>query len=494
MKNYRKQTNILLIAIFLLSGISCSDYLDLSPISTYNAGSFYQTEKDFEIAINGAYAPLRSLHSGDIINLLECRSDNIQDDPINSYDHNRVHRFQDTESTPLLSNVWNNFWILISRCNLILDNIDNASFQDENRKSYIKGEAYFLRGYAYFYLGFIYGGVPLIDGVKKVDEIKVTPRSTQEETLNFAAQDFSTAASLLPSEWSAKDLGRATKYAAQGMNARLLLFQNKHALAKPLLEEIINSSKYYLAEEYSHCFIDRYDNSPEHVFQVQFMSGDIGQGNSWVAKAVHEFVYDSLFPWGGVSGANLVSPTLYNAYENGDLRSKFNLRKGYTTLQGVVDTVSVFYIKYAQGTKPTSKSDYALNMPVLRYTDIKMMYAEVLNEQSYIPDGEAFSILNEVRNRANIAPLTSVMIPSKEAFREAIFQERRLEFAGEYLRWYDLVRSGKAMEVMNNHFKRTDEGGGGKYKMEEYQLIFPIPQRELDVNSDSDYMWQNPGY
>lgn len=493
MKNYIKFTYTLLV-ILLFSGISCTDYLDLNPISSYNAGSFYQTENDFELAINGAYAPLRSLHNGDIINTLECRSDNIQDDPINSYDHNRVHRFENTEATPMLTNVWNNLWVIISRCNLILDKIDNASFNDENKRSFIKGEAHFLRGYAYFYLGFLYGGVPLIDGEMKVDEIKTNPRSTQEATFSFASQDLTTAASLLPEEWSVKELGKATKYAAQGIHARMLLFQNKHAEAKPLLEAIINSGKYQMAEEYAHCFLDIYDNSREHVFQVQYMSGNVGQGNAWVARAVHEFVYDSLFPWGGVSGANLVTPALYNAYENEDLRFKFNLRKGYTTLQGVVDTVSIFYIKYAQGTQPSSKSDYELNMPVLRFTDIKLMYAEVLNEQGYVPDGEAFSILNEIRNRADVDPLTSTEIPSQEAFREAIFHERRIEFAGEYLRWYDLVRSGKAMEVMNNHFKRSDEGGGGKFRMEEHHHIFPIPQRELDVNRDRDYMWQNPGY
>ena len=481
------------IVIFSLTVTSCNDYLDLSPISSYNAGNFYQTENDFELAINGAYAVLRDLHNGNIINTLECRSDNIQDDPINNYDHNRVHQFQNNESTPLLSSVWNSYWIMISRCNLIIDKIENASFTNENRKTYIKGEAYFLRGYAYFQLGFIYGGMPLIDREMKIDEIKVTKRSTQSETFDFAYRDLITAATLLPEIWPAKDLGKATKYAAQGINARLLLFQNKFSEAKPLLENIINSGKYKLADDYSHCFLDKYDNSSEHVFQVQYMTGNVGQGNAWVAKAVHEFVVDSLFPWGGVSGANLVSPDLYNAYEGGDLRKSFSLRKGYTTKQGVVDTVSIFYVKYAKGTKPSSKSDYAVNMPVLRYTDIKLMYAEVLNEINYNPEGEAFSILNEVRDRAGLASLSSLEIPTQDAFRKAIIKERRLEFAGECLRWYDLLRTGKAVSVMNSHFLREDEGGG-KYRMEEYHQIFPIPERELDVNRDENYMWQNPGY
>ncbi len=493
MKSNNRLINIL-IAVFILLGTSCNDYLELNPISNYNAGNFYQTEEDFELAINGAYSALRNLYNGNINNTLECRSDNIQDDPINSYDQNMVHRFYNDASTPLLSSVWKSYWTMIDRSNKIIENIEDATFTDEDKKAFLKGEAYFLRGFAYFYLGFLYGGVPLINRGMEVDEISTTARSSQSETFDFAAQDLTTAATLLPEEWSGNDVGRATKYSAEGIHARLLLFQNNYSEAKELSADIINSGNYQLADKYSHCFLDSYDNSPEHVFQVQYMSGDVGQGNAWVYKAVHEFAVDSLFPWGGVSGANLVSPALYDAYVDEDLRKTFSLRKGYTTKQGVVDTVSIFYIKYAHGTQPSSKTDYELNMPVLRYTDVKLMYAEILNEENYIPDGEAFSIINEIRNRAGLSPLTSTDIPSQDAFREAILKERRLEFAGEYLRWYDLIRTGRALNVMNNHFARSDEGGGGAYKMEEYEEIFPIPQYELDVNTDEDYMWQNPGY
>jgi len=482
------------IVVFLLSFTSCDKQLDLNPISSYSAGNFYQTESDFDLAVNGTYSILRSLYNGDIINTLECRCDDIQDDPINGYDHNYVHRFQNDAATPLLTTVWKNYFSIISRCNLILDNIDNCSFDNEENKDYFKGEAYFLRGYAYSQLGFLYGGMPLLDKTMKIDEIKTIARSTQSETFDFAAQDLKTAASLLPEVWSLEYLGKATKYAAQGILARLLLFQKKYSDAKPILENIINSGRYAMADKYGDCFLDEYDNSKEHVFQVQYISGDIGQGNSWVAKEIHEFAVDSLFPWGGTSGANLVSPSLYDAYEDGDLRKKFSVRKGYITKQGVVDVVSIFFIKYAQGTIPSQKWDYEVNMPVLRYTDVKLMYAEVLNEDAYVAEGEAFNIINAVRRRAGLSALTSGDIATQEEFRIALFKERRVEFAGEYLRWYDLVRTGTAVSVMNDHFSRSDEGGGSKFEMKDYQILFPIPKYELEVNTDESCMWQNPGY
>lgn len=383
---------------------------------------------------------------------------------------------------------------MIDRCNAVIDQIDAGTFTDETRRSNLKGEAYFFRGYAYFQLGWMYGGMPLVDHQMKVEEIKLTKRSTQAETFTQASNDLIKASQLLPEAWATKELGKATKYAAQGILARLYLFQKNYTAAKPLLQSIITSGKYQLATSYANCFIDKYDNSTEHVFQVQYKTGNLGEGNGFVAYEVPQFFRSALFPLGGISGAMIVSPDLYNAYENGDLRRDFNIQKGYTNSSGQVDTETLYFIKYGHGSIPTTSiTDYDVNMPVLRYTDVKLMYAEVLNEEGYASSGEAFSILNEVRTRAGLSPLTSTQVPTQEAFRTAMLHERRVEFANEYLRWFDLVRSGKAVSTMNTFFARADEGSGA-YKMEEFRLLFAIPQDELKINPNTDYMWQNPGY
>jgi choline dehydrogenase-like flavoprotein len=184
---------------------------------------------------------------------------------------------------------------------------------------------------------------------------------------------------------------------------------------------------------------------------------------------------------------------LYDSYETGDLRRDWNIQKGYTSKGNIVDKVTCIYIKYGHGTIPATKDDYEVNMPILRYTDVKMMYAEVLNELGYVANGEAFTLLNSVRTRAGLTAKTSTDLPDQASFRAAIFNERRWEFADEFLRWYDIVRSGNAMTIMNKFLAKA-ENGSTLYKMKDTQTIFAIPQYELDINKDTKIMWQNPGY
>ena len=161
---------------------------------------------------------------------------------------------------------------------------------------------------------------------------------------------------------------------------------------------------------------------------------------------------------------------------------------------GVIDT-KYFIRKFCHfdAYTPQNKSDMANNIPILRYTDVKMMYAECLNEEGYVANGEAFNILNEVRLRAGLPALTSSSVPDQNAFRKAIVQERRVEFAFEGLRWPDLLRWGIAKDVMNKFFMDKDEGEG-LYSMEDFRKIFAIPQVEIERYKNKDIMWQNPGY
>lgn len=491
-----KKLNIFVRIVFastLVVITSCND-LDLNPISNYNAGSFYKTQSDFKLAVNGIYSKLQDLYVYNVMPLfLEGRSDNVTCDT--GYDAGTASRFIDDATTAAPRAMWQHLYQLIDRSNAVIDQIDAGTFTNEDYRKYYKGEAYFMRGYAYFQLGFLFGGVPLIDRQMKVSEIAQTARSTQDETFAFAAGDLTQAASLLPVTWpSSSELGKATKYAAEGILARMYLFQKKYPEAKTLLADIISSGKYTMATNYGHCFLDSYDNSAEHVFQVQYKSGNLGEGNVLPVVEVPESIVSPMFPQGGGSPFLYVSSDLYDSYETGDLRRDFNIQKGYTAKGGTVDLVTKFYIKFAHGSIPATKDDYEVNLPVLRYTDVKLMYAEVLNELGYSATGDAFNFLNDVRSRAGLAAKTSAQLPDQVSFRTAIFNERRWEFANEFLRWFDIVRSGKAMTIMNAFLSRA-ENGTTLYKMKgDYQLIFAIPQYELDINTDTRIMWQNPNY
>lgn len=246
-------------------------------------------------------------------------------------------------------------------------------------------------------------------------------------------------------------------------------------------------------DNYADCFLDEFDNGKEHVFQIQYNSGGVDEGNELVFTSAPQNIRSDLFPQGGRSIALRVSNNLYEAYEPGDIRRDFNIQKGFTDNTGSVDTVTLFFIKYAHGTIPADNTDYEVNVPVLRYTDVLMMYAETLNKEGYQANGEAFDILNRVRARAGLTALTSVELPDQTTFRDQLFEERRVEFAYEYLRWFDLLRSGEALTTMNN-FLDLPEEGDGRYVMEEYQTIFAIPNNELNVNLNREILFQNPGY
>jgi tetratricopeptide (TPR) repeat protein len=485
------------LAFFIISLIvvGCDDFLTLTPESEYSTELAYKNQDDFEQAIAGIYSkqqelfqPFHSWYRGTI-----GRSDDTRTNQLYLYG---IDIFTDDATNPWSYEAWQRFWQIINRTNLIFEKIDEAEFRDLDMKEYIKGEAYIYRAYAYWSLACQYGGMPLIDKTRSEEEVKEIARSTTEETFAFAANDYKKAIELLPDSWNNENMGRATKYAAEGMLARLYLFQNKHARAKPLLNDILSSGLYAMEPNYVDCFTDSKGNGRERVWEVQFTGGQLGEGQGFSTSCLpEEFNNDTIMPFSGYSGAMLVTDSLYNAYEAGDIRRVISILKGWESSTGIVDKTSKFIIKFTHydNYKPKDKTDWAINLPILRYTDVKMMYAEVLNHENYITNGEAFEILNEVRTRAGLEALSSNDLPDQESFQQAVINERRLEFAFEGLRWSDMVRWGIAKEMMNRLLSFPSEGGG-IYSMEDYQVLLPIPYEEILRYNDESVMWQNPGY
>lgn len=475
--------------------MGCTDFLSVVPDSQYSVAGSYKTQNDFKQAIAGVYSQQQRLFESNVCYFRGTigRSDDTRGGA-NYLDG--LDRFTDDDNNNWATNGWNDMWKIINLSNLILAKIDEGQFTDETMKDYIRGEAHMFRAYGYWNLAWQFGGMPLIDKPLSIDEVKKIPRSEQAATFDFAAEDYKKAIELLPEEWIGTDKGRVTKYAAMGMLARLFMFRSDFASAKPLLKTIMDSGKYGMEEEYVNCFTDSHDNGKERVWEVQFNGGQTGEGQFFSTGNLPEGFDDpSVMPFSGFSSAMLVADSLYNSYETGDLRRDLAIRKGWVDRNGVLDTVSKFFIKYNHydAYTPKTQQDWANNLPVLRYTDVAMMYAEVLNKEAYIPGGEAFEILNAVRSRAGLPSLTAAELPDKEGFLKAIMTERRHEFAFEGLRWRDLLRWGIAKEVMNMFFADRKEGGG-LYSMQDHQRLFAIPFNEISRYNDESVMWQNPGY
>jgi starch-binding outer membrane protein, SusD/RagB family len=484
---------IIMMVVSIFFG-GCEDYLQQIPPSSYSAAGFYKTQADFEQAVAAVYGAQQSLYTsnacwyygqmamGDetrVPGYLFYGLDNATADATNSFSYGHC----------------NIFWRIINRANTILDKIDPVTFTTAGLKDNIKGECLLLRGWSYWSLGWQYGGVPLINKSLPVTEVMKIKRSTKDETLAFAEADYLAAIQLLPEAWTGSNIGRATKYSAMGVLARLYMFKSNFAAAQPLLNSIITSGKYALATNYVDCFLDSKDNSPERVWEVQFTGGQLGEGTQFITGELPEGFNDkTVSPFTGYSTALNVSVLHYKSYEANDKRFKLSILKGWVNV-GTVDTVSQFIIKYHHWDTytPKAQNDWANNLPILRYTDVVLMNAEALNELGYVANGTAFSQLNSVRARAGLAALTATDLPDKTAFRNAIIKERRVEFAFEGLRWIDLQRWGLAGAMKTQQFAQP-ENGAGKYTWNDTRILLPIPFDEITRYGNTDIMWQNPGY
>jgi hypothetical protein len=180
-------------------------------------------------------------------------------------------------------------------------------------------------------------------------------------------------------------------------------------------------------------------------------------------------------------GFNLPTQDLYDAFSNIDVR------RGVTATIVPNDNQGRLYSNKFTAIAAIS-NDEDNNFMVLRYADVLLMLAEAANEIGYVADGDAFNYLNMIRVRAGISLLTSAELADQAAFRDAILLERRLELALENHRWFDLVRTNKAIEVMSNYVEPR-----APLLISSHHVLFPIPQAQINILNSPNFL-QNPGY
>jgi len=497
MKNISK---IILFFILVISGSllpSCSDFLNPDPESLYTTKTFYTSQSDFKLAISAVYAKQQDLYDGQsgMLHFLIARSDDSNAINTNTYSDG-ADTFMDTSNSSALTGVWQSFYVIIARCNSILTRIDDVTFDNASTKNYIKGEAYAMRAWAYDNLGKFFGGVPLIvDAEYTTEETYAIKRSSQAETFAQAVSDYKAAINILPEKWVSEDAGRITKFAANAALGRLYMFMKEPANAKTYLEAVINSGIYSLASNYEECFTDAYDNNAtkDRVWEVQYIGGLTGEGQTFSEMSMPEGYSGSEgYALRGASAAMQVSTNMVSAYETGDYRQTIATSN---QIKGTGAAGYTWCTKFSRHTyQPQSGTDWANNLPIIRYSDVLLMCAEAISATEG-PTAKAIGYVNAVRSRAKLANLTSLQTANAASFLTAIKQERRVEFMYEGLRWFDLVRWGDFVPVMTNFLNESDEGNGRYSKnVQSFRAIFAIPQAEMDRYDNTSVMWQNEGY
>lgn len=458
---------LVLASLATLLMTSCGDsFFDLEPASSVTIDKVYKTASDYNVAVIGCYAKLQS-QVNFYTECCEYRSDNLSlgAPTAGTQDRYDIDHFTEKPSNGILSSYWANFNNNVYRCNLLLDQIDGANFAENLKKQY-KGEAMFIRVLNYFNMYRIWGGVPATKHVVSAAEALKVARYSDEQMFDLIAGDLKEIVdnNYLPETYSSADMGRATSGAAKALLGKVYLTFHKWTEAKDILSQLIG--KYQLVSPIAQVFNVDNKNNNEIIFAVHFNKEIEGEG--------HSFWYNLT----NASDDTNQTSSLLNTFPTGDARKDLIT---YVQVEKNVRLMKKFY-----DTKSPTFKTVGNDQILLRYADVLLMYAEALNEIQYdASEGSlALKYLNAVRQRAGISNLTVKQLPTQEKFRKGILVERQREFPYEGQRWFDLVRMGFAKSVMA-------ENG---VEIKDYQLLFPIPQQEIEKVGDKSILWQNPGY
>jgi tetratricopeptide (TPR) repeat protein len=491
------KSKIILFGILALFMTSCGEkFLDIQSQTSLTSDSYFKTEADFTQAINGAYAPLRILYDNAFV-LGEMHSDNARYILNTSYRatiaNENAADFIYEASNGVSTTKYQTAYLVIARANQVLATIDGVSITDAS-KSNIKGQALFLRAFAYLDLVQYFGSIPLhLTPASSIEETAL-PLATADAVYQQIIADAKQAADLLP-EKSTQEAGRATKGAAKMLLSNVYMIQKNYAGAETLLKEIVNSNSYSLMADYASIYSPANKNNAESIFEIQYKQGTDGYSSSFIYKMLpYPLAKDTLAKLTQVSnpnaltegeGYNTPTPDLIGIYDSGDLRKNASI--GY--VHDMNGTLFPYVKKYLHPHLLYQNSDD--NWPVYRYAEVLLYLAEAINEQNR--PAEALTYLNNVIGKSAVsirgrAGLTSIAASSQSDVRTAIAKERRIELAFENKRWLDLVRTGKAVEVMTAYGAKVKANPQSYYFPKGYipvasaytqiSLVWPLPASE----------------
>jgi len=504
MKAFKRIVCAATLGLGSLLATSCSEKeLYIPPVANNTADEFYKDESQVNQGVIAIYNGCLSFPQSSNWNMSEFRSDNINAQVQTvQRDFSDISNFTATSQLSQLQTTWTDLFEVVYRSNILLDKIQPFTFARVNQ---FKGEARFLRAYAYFDLVRYWGAVPIADKVLGIDESKRVPRSPVADVYRFIVDDLKFAADNLPAAYGSTDKGRATKWAAKAMLARVYLtmygFPLRDASALPLAKQQLmdvyaaaGPNTFSMAANFADLFKTVNDNKYA-VFEIQYASGGVGLGSTipWDQGSVFP-AWWSPFP----PSQTDITPSpdfLGRNWSIRDLRRRATLDTVYVNpTTGAITVTRAQFTKFLEKgtTAPQNNRDYSNNFPIIRFEDVMLMYAEVLTEESGSVPPLALTLVNQIRTRSGVAAYTasSPETASKAAFLAAILKERKYEFAAEGLRWFDLVRTGNAISVMTAYKRQTI--GSSFRQLDDHDLLFPIPLLELRINPG--FWQQNPGY
>ncbi|MDY0930172.1 RagB/SusD family nutrient uptake outer membrane protein [Chryseobacterium sp. CFBP8996] len=478
----------IIAAAFLILGAvnqSCSeDFIDVSPtesIPESALGEIYNNNEGANSLVTAIYAKFLDWNMSTfawigVTSIVSDDADKGSSASDSGSDKDILDALSFTASTPSFKELFASNYQGINRCNQALKYLPQLDKADPQLRERLAGEAKFLRAFMYFTLVKSFGGVPLVDHVPitgvEADKLMTLTRKSKEEIYAFIEKDLKEAAQVLPTGTGGQ---RATKGAAHALLAKVYLYQKKWQLA---VDESNLVTGYSLTPSFQEIYKVSGENNAESIFEINGSGGTAG-------RAIQQ--YSQVQGARGTTGWGwgFATPTqgLYDAYSITDTRRDATIiHRDMTLYDGYYvgpNTDNKFYNYKAYSSNYRDQASTDVNIRYLRYAEILLIRAEAMNELGQT--SAAIPFLNQVRNRANIGDTPAT---SQTDVRLDIWKQRRLEFAFEHDRWFDLVRTGQAVAAMA-------ADGGKVFKVGKHEL-FPLPQDF--IMEAGGLSAQNPGY
>lgn len=471
-------------AVVLLAG--CNDELDIEPRDAQSEQDYLNNPANAVNLINGVYNKLLdfNMYSFSWIGITSITSDDADKGSTagdTGTDKHKMDALTFSSSDLSFNDVWEGRYEGIYRANNAIFYLDRLQI-DAALKNRLVAEAKFLRALWYFDLVRCFGGVPIVTGNIDLNDTEtiievVFKRKTKAEVYAQIETDLMEAIPALPlkSQYTAAEMGRATKGAAQALLAKVYLYQEKWLDSFNMAEQVIGSGQYGLLPNYAHVWREVGENGSESIFEVQATAnlGIVDYTNVQGPRGTPDLGW----------GFNTPSESLVNSYLPGDLRRDATILFSGNVLWDGFVTPSTWtnprynYKAYQSQTQETwiGKGVTGKNLRILKYSDILLIRAEAAFRLGNLDEAE--DRLNELRLRTGLGDVATPIT------LQTILNERRWEMAMEHDRWFDLVRTGTAAAAM---------AANGKTFIVGTHEVFPIPAAQ--VTASGNRLAQNFGY
>ncbi len=477
-----RHKNLFFTIICLSFLFSCNDnILDTKPLGKAVEGEL--TVGGQEAQVFGLYGQFRTTAVGDWQRhwFGSIRSDDAKkgsSDTDSAENGNVFDSFQYAATNGLSTSWWNDHYKMIYACNEIINNIVEIDNPDEGTLIN-EAEAKTIRALLYFELRRDYGEVPIVTITIKDPTDAIKAKSSVADIDSFIKDDLEFAIQHLPDTWTSDFVGRATKGFAQTMLAKLYLYEENWQEALNSCQDVINSGFYSLDPSLENLFGIGGNNGVESIFEVQQL---VTESTNYASNYFGSQGVRGTGDWNLGWGFNVPTMELINAFEAGDARKDITiLTSGEDDGQGNVlpqsPPLDQMYWNKKAYTDKALRIQYSMgynrweNIKLERYADVILMAAEAANELGQASTAAGY--VNQIRSRAGLGSYTG-------SLTDAIKHERRMEFAMEGERFYDLVRWGDAETVL------------GSLGYQSKNALFPIPQDAIDQSGG--VLIQNPNY